>query len=93
MLIILYKSKNKGNKFNSRCQVDCIDMQSCPDGEFKYIMVYQDHLTKFTMLEALKKKSAQEVAAHLVNIFRTFSAPLIFHGDIHTEVYLYRKLY
>ena len=21
------------SKFNSRCQVDCIDMQSCPDGE------------------------------------------------------------
>ena len=44
------------SKFNSRCQVDCIDMQSCPDGEYKYIMVYQDHLTKFTMLEALKTK-------------------------------------
>ena len=40
-------------------------------GEFKYIMVYQDHLTKFTMLEALKTKSAQEVPANLVNIFRT----------------------
>ena len=26
---------------NRRCQVDCIDMQSNPDGEFRYIMVYQ----------------------------------------------------
>ena len=26
---------------NRRCQVDCIDMQSSPDGEFIYIMVYQ----------------------------------------------------
>jgi len=33
--------------FNSRCQVDLIDFQSHPDGKFKFIMVYQDHLTKF----------------------------------------------
>ena len=26
---------------NRRCQIDCIDMQSNPDGEFRYIMVYQ----------------------------------------------------
>ena len=26
---------------NKRCQVDCIDMQSNPDGDFRYIMVYQ----------------------------------------------------
>jgi hypothetical protein len=27
--------------FNSRCQVDLIDLQSRPDGEYKFIMVYQ----------------------------------------------------
>ena len=69
------------SKFNSRCQVDCIDMQSCPDGDFKYIMVYQDHLTKFTHLEALKTKSALEVAFNLINIFKIFTAPLILHSD------------
>ena len=26
---------------NRRCQIDCIDMQSNPDNEFRYIMVYQ----------------------------------------------------
>ena len=69
------------SKFNSRCQVDCIDMQSCPDGEYRYIMVYQDHLTKFTLLEPLKTKSAQEVATNLISVFKTFSAPLILHSD------------
>ena len=31
---------------NMRAQVDCIDIQSDPDGEYRYTMVYQDHLTK-----------------------------------------------
>ena len=29
------------SEMNRRCQVDCIDMQSNPDGEYRYIMVYQ----------------------------------------------------
>jgi hypothetical protein len=27
--------------FNSRCQVDLIDLQARPDGEYKFLMVYQ----------------------------------------------------
>uniref|UniRef100_A0A914CNN5 Uncharacterized protein n=1 Tax=Acrobeloides nanus TaxID=290746 RepID=A0A914CNN5_9BILA len=27
---------------NERCQVDLIDLQACPNDEYKYIMVYQD---------------------------------------------------
>merc|ERR1712098_451603 len=69
------KGRTNNNGFNSRCQGDCIDMQSCPDGEYRYIMVYQDHLTKFTILEAMKTKEAVEVAGNLVKIFKTFSAP------------------
>ncbi|XP_008186921.1 KRAB-A domain-containing protein 2-like [Acyrthosiphon pisum] len=34
------------SELNSRCQVDLIDMQAQPDGDYKFIMVYQDHLTK-----------------------------------------------
>ena len=29
------------SEMNRRCQVDCIDMQSNPDGDYRYIMVYQ----------------------------------------------------
>ena len=39
--------------FNSRAQVDLIDMQSQPDGDFKWILHYQDHLTKFCSLRPL----------------------------------------
>ena len=50
---------------NRRCQVDCIDMQSMPDVNFKYIMVYQDHLTKYTCLRALATKTAEEVVTSI----------------------------
>jgi len=45
-------------EFNSRCQVDLIDFQSHPDGKYKFILVYQDHLTKFIILKPLEHKRA-----------------------------------
>jgi hypothetical protein len=30
------------NNFNCRAQMDLIDFQTCPDGEFKWLLVYQD---------------------------------------------------
>nr|XP_022914002.1 KRAB-A domain-containing protein 2-like [Onthophagus taurus] len=68
-------------EMNSRCQVDLIDMQSQADREYKFIMVYQDHLTKFVVLRSLKTKRAAEVAHHLLDIFLTFGAPCILHSD------------
>jgi hypothetical protein len=38
---------------NSRCQVDFIDMQSEPDGHYRFVMNYQGHFTKFTILRPL----------------------------------------
>ena len=43
--------------FNDRGQMDCIDMQSCPDGPYRWILHYQDHLTKFSYFRAMRKKS------------------------------------
>lgn len=62
---------------NSRCQVDLIHMQSNPDKDYKFIMVYQDHLTKFIQLCALTSKRAVEIAHKLLGIFCTFGAPSI----------------
>ena len=42
--------------FNDRGQVDLIDMQSAKDGDFAWILHYQDHLTKFSYLRAIRKK-------------------------------------
>ncbi|XP_072398083.1 KRAB-A domain-containing protein 2-like [Diabrotica undecimpunctata] len=67
--------------FNSRCQVDLIDTQSQADGDYNFIMVYQDHLTKFVQLRSLKTKRAEEVAYHLLEVFIIFGAPHILHSD------------
>jgi len=43
---------------HSWCQVDLIDMQSEPDGYYRFIVNYLDLLTKFTILPPLKNKTA-----------------------------------
>lgn len=62
-------------------QVDLIDMQSQRDGEYRFILNYQDHLTKFVCLRPLKTKTAEEVAYHLVDIFCDKGAPHILQYD------------
>ena len=66
---------------NSRCQVDLIDMQSQPDGSYKIILNYQDHLTKMVILRPLQSKTAEEVAYQLVDIFCLQGAPSILQSD------------
>jgi hypothetical protein len=67
--------------FNSRGQVDLVDMQSMRDGNYRFIMHYQDHLTKFSVLRALTSKQAAEVAFQLLDIFLLFGAPHILQSD------------
>ena len=66
---------------NSRAQLDLIDMQSDPDGDYRFIFVYQDHLTKFVVLKPLRNKTANEVAVHLLDVFTLFGAPCILQTD------------
>ena len=66
---------------NNRCQVDLIDYQSCPSNRYKWLMVYQDHLTKFVFLRPLTSKRAEEVAYNLVDIFTIVRAPSILQSD------------
>ena len=67
--------------FLSRGQVDLIDMQSMPANGHKWIMVYQDHLTKYCVLRALSSKRAAGVAIKLLEIFILFGAPAILQSD------------
>jgi len=69
------------SEMNSRCQIDLIDMQAQPDGDYKFIFVYQDHLTKFVILRPLRHKSAETVANVLLDIFTLFGAPAILQSD------------
>ena len=64
--------------FGSRSQVDLIDMQSSSHkSQYRWIMVYQCHLTKFCVLHALTSKRAAEVAFQLLDIFLQFGARCI----------------
>ncbi|KAE8741003.1 hypothetical protein FOCC_FOCC013472, partial [Frankliniella occidentalis] len=58
--------------FNDRTQVDLIDFQSSPDRAFRWIMVVQGHLTKF---------SAVLVAENILPIFLEFGAPTVLQSD------------
>ena len=71
--------------FGSRAQVDLVDMQSCAKEKYKWIMVYQDHLTKYCILRPLTSKRAAEVAFHLMDIFLMFGAPQILQSDNGSE--------
>ena len=53
----------------SRAQVDLIDMQSMAKAQYKWIMNYQYHLTKFCVLRPLTSKPASEIAYQLFDIF------------------------
>ncbi|KRZ46636.1 KRAB-A domain-containing protein 2, partial [Trichinella nativa] len=52
-----------------------------PDGDFKYIMTYLNHFTKFCILSPLMLKRAEEVASKLLKIFLTFGAPSILQSE------------
>ncbi|CAF1019989.1 unnamed protein product [Brachionus calyciflorus] len=56
-------------EFMNRGQLDLMDLQTMPDGPFKWIMHYQDHHNKVSWLCALASKCAAEVARNLIEIF------------------------
>ena len=73
-------------QFGERGQVDLIDLSMHPTEEgYKYILNYQDHLTKFLMLRPLKSKRSHEVNECLLNIFTIIGAPKILQCDNGTE--------
>ncbi|KAL7305521.1 hypothetical protein TKK_0002257 [Trichogramma kaykai] len=86
------------DRIYARCQVDLIDFQSHRVDNYKWILVYQDLLTKFTVLNALKTKNAEEIAHCLVRIFSTFGAPCLLHSDhgrdfVHAVIRELKKLW
>ena len=88
-LPIKKKSEKKGivvkpmefEDFNSRCQIDLIDFQSQSDAGYRFVLVYQDHLTKFCILRPLKCKRAEQITYVLLDIFCLFGAPSVLQSD------------
>lgn len=68
--------------YGERGQVDLIDMRSCKTSDnYCYILHYQDHFTKFSILNALCSKQPTEVSFHLYEIFALMGAPKILQSD------------
>jgi transposase InsO family protein len=61
--------------------MDLIDMQSLSYNDHRYIMVYQDHMTKVVVLRPLKSKRATDVAMQILDIFLHFRAPNILQSN------------
>ena len=69
------------SNFNSRGQVDLINMTAYPDGKMCWILHYQDHHDKMSYLRALPNKAATTVAAALLILFLQQGAPVILQSD------------
>eukprot|EP00966_Prymnesium_polylepis_P050170 1161379-Prymnesium_polylepis.1 len=65
----------------SRGQGDLIDFQSCPDGQFKFVLNYQDHGIKLYDNIALTSKRNSAIAFALLDIFTRIGAPAILQTD------------
>lgn len=67
--------------FGSRGQVDLIDLQSMPDGEYKFLLNYQDHALKWYDNRPLTSKRAAAVAFALLDIFSVIGPPCLLQAD------------
>jgi hypothetical protein len=62
-------------------QVDIVDFQSMPDGDFKYLLNYIDHCMKKLMSIPLVSKRASNLALALLQIFTEEGPPAILQAD------------
>ena len=72
------------SSYLSRGQIDLIDFSTIfpeQNQPYKWLLVYQDHFTKFVRLRALINKTAEEVAEALIDFFSDMGAPLILQSD------------
>ena len=75
------------NGFGVRGQVDLVDFQSMPDGNFKFLLNYIDHgVKKLTSIPIIAKR-ASCVAVALLTIFTEQGPPAILQADNGREFY------
>eukprot|EP00956_Cyclotella_meneghiniana_P013890 scaffold20361_cov46-Cyclotella_meneghiniana.AAC.3 len=67
--------------YGNRGQIDLIDMQSMPDGSFKFICHYSDHGIKFGAAGALIQKTCRAVALFLFDLFTLIGPPKTLQSD------------
>ncbi|EZA53562.1 hypothetical protein DMN91_005990 [Ooceraea biroi] len=61
----------------SRACIDVIEMLVESVSDYKYLFIYEDQLSKFTVLKALRSNTAKEVAAKLLDVLAIIGAPQV----------------
>jgi hypothetical protein len=69
------------HSFGTQGQVDLIDFQSMPDGNFCFLLNYIDHGVKFLFSISLTCKRASCIAIPLLEIFTVVRPPMILQLD------------
>lgn len=96
---VSHGSKNRpithilSSQFGDRGQVDLIDMSSCNSTNYRYILNYQDHLTKFCILRPMETKDALSTTILLIDIFSLIGCPKILQCDNGLEFRLHSQIY
>ena len=67
--------------FGTRGQVDLIDFQSIPDGDFRFLLNYVDYGTKLIYSEPIVAKRAITVAYALFHLFTVIGPCAILQSD------------
>ena len=73
------------SRFNTRGQVDLIDFQSMPDGDFCFLLNYIDHGIKFLFSIPITRKKGSCIAMALFHIFAILGPPMILQSDNGSE--------
>lgn len=66
--------KQESKQLNKKVRVEICDMGR-RDGQFKFLLIYSDVDTSYTLLRPLMLKCASEVATEMLNIFAGFGPP------------------
>jgi hypothetical protein len=67
--------------FGTRGQVDLLDFQSMPNGDFHFLLNYIDHGVKFLFSIPQTHKRASCIAVALLEIFTVVGPPMILQSD------------
>ena len=61
--------------------MDLVDMNHCPDNNFKYILHVRDHFSRYSWAKPLESKESIVIAGILYEIFCQFGPPIILQSD------------
>ena len=71
--------------FNVRGQVDLVDFQIMPEGQFRFLLNYIDHGIKFLFSIPITRKKGSCIAIALFQIFMIIGPPMILQSDNGSE--------